>query len=944
LNLGSNLSATRWGGSSNRARRPCFFECTFSIVLWSIVSVAGLSATRALAHVASAASVVPPETPDDARVDRLLAQMTLEEKIAVIRGNQEAAATDQGEAGYLAGVPRLGIPSMRFADGPPGILTRIPSAAPTATMGLAATFSREDARQNGVVIGLEAKRLGIDVALEPFINMLRDISFGRGWNTFGEDPLLTGTMGAEEIRGIQGQGVMAQAKHYIGYDMTGFKTIVGAQALHEIYLAPFADAIDAGVSSVMCSYNWINGKFGCGNKALLDDVLRGELGFEGFVTSDWGATHTPLDILTGLDMEMPGLMPPGSPWLTITRSYFDDSHKPAEPLTMSLAVLGAVFDRSMPEEAQPQSAAAGQSATAGTSRSAVMHGQFPDDPAPENMWSALQKGEVDIKAVDRAAFRILHEMNRFGYLDGKTHQPTGMAPDPRIDGIIRKTSTDAAVLLKNEDQALPLKPEDYADLALIGPGGGQVVALGINAEHSLGLLDRQHSAYQLLKDRVGQSGAKISYAVADDMTGTPIPSAAWSYDGTPGLGRFQGERKIVQDAALDFTEKAGTTLPAGSLLTWRGDLEVSVDGIYGIYLQVLGANGNLSIDGKPVSHTSSMIGARHGDTVQPGQDNLLPTADGLDDVRRDVTLSAGKHRVEVTTTDDSSRTSIQVRLAWVTPQAREQNFRQAIELASHANKVVVFAWARQKPLFGLAGDQNALIERISSINPNTIVVLNTSLPVAMPWLDKVKAVLNMWWPGDEGGEAAADILQGRVSPAGRLPFTWARRLQDYPATDPRYPERGQQASGEVTYSEGIDVGYRWFDRQGTAPLYSFGYGLSYTRFEYSHLTVGRADDGGLDVKFAVHNIGRRESDEVPQVYLGAPSTPPEDAGFAVRALAGFERIHLRPGERRTVSIHIAARSLQYWSEQSGGWKTPTSARDIFVGPSSSDLPLRQRVH
>jgi beta-glucosidase len=830
---------------------------------------------------------------------------------------------------------------MRFADGPPGILTRLPSAAPTATMGLAATFSREDAWQNGVVIGLEAQRLGIDVALEPFINMLRDISFGRGWNTFGEDPLLTGTLGAEEIQGIQGQGVMAQAKHYIGYDMTGYKTLVGAQALHEIYLAPFADAINAGVSSLMCSYNWINGKFGCGNKALLDDVLRGELGFKGFVTSDWGATHTPLDILTGLDMEMPGSMPPGSPWLTITRSYFDDARKPVEPLTMTLAVLGAVFDRSMPEETQPQSATAGAS-PAGPSRSAVMHGQFPDDPAPEDMGSALQKGEVDIKAIDRAAFRVLHEMNRFGYLDGKTHQPTGTAPDPRIDDIIRKTSTDAAVLLKNEDGALPLKAADYADLALIGPGAAQVVALGINAEHSLGLLDQQHSVYQLLKDRVGQPG-KIGYAVADDMTGTPIPGTAWSYDGAPGLARFQGERRVGQDTALDFTQKAGTVLPAGSFLTWRADLQVPADGVYGLYLQVLGANGNLSIDGKPVSHTSSMIGARHGDTVQPGQDNLLPTTDGLDNVRRDVTLTAGKHRIEVTTTDDSSRAPIQVRLAWVTPQAREQNFRQAIELASHAKKVVVFAWARQKPLFGLPGDQNALIEHISSINPNTIVVLNTSLPVGMPWLDRVKAVLNMWWPGDQGGEATADILQGRVSPAGRLPFTWARRLQDYPATDPRYPERGLQPGGEVTYSEGIDVGYRWFDRQGTMPLYPFGYGLSYTQFEYSRLSVGRAGDGGLEVKFEVHNTGRGESDEVPQVYLGAPTTPPQDARFAVRALAGFDRIHLRPGERRTVSIHVPSRSLQYWHEQSGSWKTPTSARDIFVGPSSAELPLRQRV-
>lgn len=171
----------------------------------------------------------------------------------------------------------------------------------------------------------------------------------------------------------------------------------------------------------------------------------------------------------------------------------------------------------------------------------------------------------------------------------------------------------------------------------------------------------------------------------------------------------------------------------------------------------------------------------------------------------------------------------------------------------------------------------------------------------------------------------------------------AQRLQDYPATDPRYPERGLQASGEVTYSEGIDVGYRWFERQGITPLYPFGYGLAYTRFEYSRLSVGRAGDGGLDVKFEVRNIGHAESDEVPQVYLGAPTTPPRDARFAVRALAGFDRIHLRPGEQRTVLIHVRPRSLQYWNEQSGSWKRPDGTRDLFVGPSSADLPLRQRV-
>jgi beta-glucosidase len=898
--------------------------------------------TTALAmtmHTAVHASGPSSEVADDARAQALVSRMTLAEKIDMIRGTQEPAETDQAEAGYLAGVPRLGIPPMRFADGPPGILTRLPSAAPTATMGLAATFSREDARQNGLIIALESKRLGIDVALEPFINIMRDISFGRGWNTFGEDPVLTGTLGAAQISGIQNEGVMAQAKHFIGYDMTGFKAVIGPQALHEIYLVPFADAVDVGVSSLMCSYNLINGHYACGNKEMLDTVLRGQLGFKGFVTSDWGGAHKPSDLTAGLDMEMPGLMPSGSPWLTITRSYFDAAPEPIEPLKMSLAVLGKVFDRSMPEDSQTPSL------SAGSTRGAVMHGQFPDDPAPQNLSSALRDGTVAVAAIDRAATRIVHEMNRFGYLDGGTHQPSAGPPDPRIATIIHKTSTDAAVLLKNEEGALPLKQTDYTDLLLVGPGAAQVVALGINAEHSLGLIDNQHSVYELLKARLaGDPKARIRVAVANDMTGVSIPASAWSFDGKPGLARFSGDKQVGAELLLDFTNRARTTLPVETANTWIGDLEVPVAGTYGLYLQVLGSNASLAIDGKPLSHTASMIGARHGDTVQPGQDNLLPTTDGLDNVRRDVSLTAGKHRVEVMTESDSSHRPVQVRLAWMTPAQRAQNLREAIDLASHAKKVVVFAWARQKPLFAIPGDQNAMIEAIATANPNTVVVLNTSLPVAMPWLPKVKGVLNMWWPGDQGGEATADILQGRASPAGRLPFTWAKQIADYPATDPRYPERGlAPTNGEIRYSEGVDVGYRWFDRQKTAPLYPFGYGLSYTHFKYAGLTVSPASNGGWTARFRITNTGTVASDDVPQAYLAAPSTAPPGIAFAVKALAGFDRIHFAAGETKTVTLHVPARSLQYWDESSKKWTASVGPRTLYVGPSSADLPLQVQI-
>ena len=168
----------------------------------------------AILSAVSTAQAVPAEHANDARIDDLLRKMTLEEKMNLIRGGREAPADYQGQAGFLPGVPRLHIPSLRFSDGPPGVLTRVPSQGETATMGVAATFSIKDAEANGVVIGREARSLGIDVVLQPLINIDRDLTFGRGYNTFGEDPLLTGAMGAAEIRGIQAQDVMAQAKHF----------------------------------------------------------------------------------------------------------------------------------------------------------------------------------------------------------------------------------------------------------------------------------------------------------------------------------------------------------------------------------------------------------------------------------------------------------------------------------------------------------------------------------------------------------------------------------------------------------------------------------------------------------------------------------------------------------------------------------------------------------
>ena len=895
-----------------------------AIIACAVMLLKGAATVRAQENI--------PVVTGNQRVDKLLSQMTLEEKILMIHGETEPAATSQGQAGYLEGIPRLGIPSLRMSDGPPGVLTRQPSQAETATMGVAATFSRRDAEQNGEVIGHEARSLGIDIVLEPFINIDRDISFGRGYNTFGEDPVLTGAIGAAEIRGIQGVGILSQAKHYVAYDTNGGSVVVGPQALHEIYVAPFKDAVDAGVSSIMCSYNYVNGLRACGNPDTLNNILKKELGFKGFVTSDWGATHAADFVQKGLDMEMPGPVGGDSPMASMMFSYFNYKQVtgPPPPPPDTNAIMAALGMRGgIPEE--PAMGRMGGGPGGGGDKRI-------------NLWDLVHDGTVKEADITQAAGRVLSVYDKFGLLD---HAPQHdvLPHDTEWNArVIEKTGEDAAVLLKNDGGALPLKAVDLASLAMIGPGAGQVVAIGLPGERSVGFPWRQVGPVEAILKL--DSAAKIRYAPADDMTGAPVPAAALSHDGQPGLARG-GDSGQQADAQIDFTTANGKAFPAGAKASWKGTLTAPADGAYDIDFQIIGAMGNLSIDGKSIANVGSRMGSMHGDTVQANQDNLLPTPDSLDNVRRAVELKAGAHAIEVNLLGgDSSGAAEQIRLNWVTPEQRQANRDAAIAAAKESKTAVVFAWARGRPDFALPGDQDKLIEEVAAANPNTIVVLNVSQPIAMPWLDKVKAVLLMWWPGDEGGWSTAHVLLGNVSPAGRLPFTWAKTLPDYCCVaNSAYPERTSKGvDGKTTYSEGIFVGYRWFDKQKIDPLYPFGYGLSYATFAYSGLQVKPAADGGLEVRFTVTNTGPVASDEVPQVYLGAPANPPAGADFAVHAFAGFTRIHLEPTEQQAVRIHLPPRRLEYWSAADDAWKTASGDRQVFVGGSSRDLPLAATVN
>lgn len=891
------------------------WSASLGIFLAAVCGIASAQSPKAHDRAGDHAQAVT----SDARVEKLLSEMTLAEKIAVIHGDKDPPEESQGQAGYMAGNSRLGIPWLRLADGPPGVLTRHPSTAPTATMGLGATFSVEDARLNGVVIGRDAAALGINISLQPFINIMRDPVWSRAYNQFGEDPLLVGAIGAAEIRGIQSQGVMAEAKHYIAYN-GGNDVIVGQQALHEIYAAPFADAVKAGVASIMCSYNKVNGAFACGNPDTLQKLLKQEIGFKGFVVSDWGANHSPTFVQDGLDLEMAGYTTDNKP------CFFCAESEPLPPPPSNEEKDPAYEPYAWPARTPEE-----------PPRLYIGHRHYEQ---PHGMLDAIKAGQVDPARITEAARRILTEEDRFGWLDKEPKHNITPVPFEEDMKVVEKTSQDAAVLLKNQDHALPITPGDLKSLAIIGPGAGQTITIGLSMEKALGIPGREPSPLAaMMRATEDVPDRHITYAVADDMTGTPIPASLFFHSNQPGLVREEGKGQTTHiDPMVDFTARNGHSLPAGSSFTWRGTLEIPEDGTYWIYLQLIGCSAQLEIDGMPAGHSAGLF--QHGDYVQPAEDNVVPTTDNLDDVRRAVYLAKGPHSLLLTEQGDGSGRPVQIRLNWMTPAARQHDHQAALDAARHASKVVFFAWARGRPDYDLPGDQDQLIAEIAKINPNTVVVLNNSQPIALPWLNKVKAALEMWYPGDGGGVATANILLGRDSPAGRLPFTWAGRLDQYVSHDPAHPERSSDGvGGKTTFSEGIFVGYRWFDAQKINPLFPFGFGLSYTTFEYSGLKVENAEDGGLDVRFRLRNTGAVASDEVPQVYLDAPEEPQGRAQFAVRALVAFDRVHLNAGETKVLTLHVPRRLLEYWSTKANRWVRTEGPRKLQVGASSRDLRL-----
>ena len=789
---------------------------------------AGSAAARGAARTAGSSASCPwlnQSLTVSQRVQMLLAKMTLADKINMVTG----AGTSQPYVFYISAIPSLCIPAMGEEDGPVGVgdgltgVTEMPSA-----VSLAATWDRALATQYGQVVGSEERGKGAMVNLGPTVNIDRDPRWGRSFEAYTEDPYLNAALTVSDIDGVQSQGEMSQVKHFAVYNQeTNRNTpaddvIISQRAEHEIYFPAFwAATKQAHASSVMCSYSTINGQYACENDYLLHQTLDQRWKFPGFVTSDYGATHsTVASAEAGNDQEMP---------------------------------------------------------------SAVFYG-----PA---LQAAVQSGQVAMATLDGMVSRILTELFRFNeFNDPPTGTTSATVTTPAHQATSAAVAEAGTVLLKNKGGTLPLKAAGGGSVAVIGPaasaspaytGGGSAYVTA--PFHVTPLQGIQAAA---------GTGTSVSYTqgLPTDTSLAPIPSSALSpaYAPTGFGGTYTG------------------TLTAPE----TGTYVLAFENPCGCYSSV-----NLTLDGKEL-------------LANPGTPPVSTYSVG-------VNLVAGQ-----TYTLQLSGGGESANLSWATPSDLAPGINDAVAAAKSASSAVVVVSddteteAADRPGLNLPSAQDELISAVAAANPHTVVVVNAGAPVAMPWLSQVASVVDAWYPGESNGTALAAVLFGAVDPSGHLPVTFPADLSQVPASTPaQFPG----VNGKVLYSEGIDVGYRYYDANHETPLFPFGYGLSYTSFRFSGLRITRQAGRQVTVSATITNTGRVAGSDVAQLYLSDPAAATEPP----RQLKGFQKVTLRPGQSCPVRFSLNSHDLSYWNSAANRWVVPAGQFGVYLGDSSAlaGLPL-----
>jgi beta-glucosidase len=740
---------------------------------------------------------ISPDATVEARVDKLLSQLTQSEKIALLSGEEDQM--------HIPGIARLGIPELKFSDGPMGVRCWGKATAYPCGAMLAATFDVDAASAEGKALGRDSRARAVHILLGPGVNVYRQAQNGRNFEYFGEDPFLSSRLASAWVQGVQGQGVAVSVKHFAANDQETLRdsvnTLVDERRLNEICLPPFKAAVQESKAwTVMAAYNKLNGFWCTANKVLLTDILRDKWGFKGVLMSDWGAVHeAPGPLTAGTDLEM------GK-----TTHYTE-----------------------------------------------------------ANINSLLKDGKVTQAQIDDHVRRILRMEVALGFMDRPQLDSTVPLNDPSSVQTALRVAREGLVLLRNHDNFLPLERAKVHKLVVLGPnacpavtgGGGSsltdpftavslfdamknVAGNAVNVSYipsPIGIDPKainnesfNNQGYYEPTGENGLRGLRGEYYANPDFTGTPAATR--------------------DDATIDYVHSdwnehpdAAVTTPTYSM-RWTAKVKAPQTDDYMFVLQSDGAR--VKLDGKTildtwdqgkVSSVSKTIPMRGGDTH-----DLLVEYHHNNAGQATVQFAWGKQNPEITAEE--------------TKQIEQAD---AVIASVGFNRCSEHEGADRS--YDLPADQIKLIQHVAKLNPRTIVVVNSGGNIGMSnWIDRVAALMHAWYPGQNGNTAVAEAVFGDLNPSGRLPDTFEAKWEDSPSYG-SFPGDDKNG-GMVKYTEGIYSGYRWYDKKNITPRFPFGYGLSYTTFTVDNLKVSPPGPN-MTVSVDVKNTGRRAGATVVQLYV-----------------------------------------------------------------------------
>ena len=783
-------------------------------------------------------------------------------------------------------IRRLKIPALRLSDGPNGVrgitfFDGIPAACFPCGTALGATFDVDLLRDVGRLLGDEAKAKGAHVLLGPTINIQRSPLGGRGFESYSEDPFLSGTLAGSYCLGVKDKDIIPTIKHFVCNDQEhermAVDSILTDRALREIYLMPFMLAIKISKpQAVMTAYNKVNGTHVSENHKTID-ILRKDWDWQGLLMSDWYGTYTTSEAINaGLDLEMPG----PTRWRTDALTHAVTSNKVKEH----------VLDESVREVLKIIKLA---------SKSGILEGQkegIKDHPEDRAL----------LRRVAAESIVLLKNENSTLPLD-KTKTVAVIGPNSKVAAFCGGGSaalTPYYAITPFEGVSEKCENVRFAQGAY---GHKELPKIGEKLRTPDGT--RRGFRFQ-------------AFNQPPDCRDRELIDERYLIDSRVFLADYKNE-KLISDVFYVELDATYTPEEDGAF-----DFGLAVHGTANLYI-----NGEMLINNtKDQVHGSVFFGCGTGEIVRSTKLNAGQTYK--------IHIEFGTAATsELESPGIVSFGYGGFRLGGCKRLDPEEAIAEAVKLAKEVDQVIVFAglngdWESEgfdRSHMDLPEHSDKLITRVLEVNPKAVIVNQSGTPISMPWANQAGALVHAWYGGNETGNAIADVLFGDTNPCGKLSLSWPRLLSHNPAYL-NYCSEG----GRVLYGEDIFVGYRYYDKLELPPLFSFGHGLSYTTFEISSLNVETSvscPKTHLRISTTVKNIGDKQGKEVVQVYVaqGKPSIRK-----AVKELKGFGKVHLAAGEEKRVSVEIEKKyACAFWEERRERWLVEKGHYIVLVGRSSS---------